>query len=122
MPHSSAPHLLRGRQAEEAALDHLRRLGFKLVARNFRCRHGELDLVMEDKETLVFVEVRYRRSDKFGSAEESIDGRKRRRIVNAASYYLAANRLDRAVRFDVVAFASGSAGPRLTWIRDAFRP
>jgi putative endonuclease len=114
-----------GDPAEELALEHLQACGLKLVARNFRCRLGEIDLVMRDDECLIFVEVRFRKSSYFASALESVDRRKQRKLALAARYFLGRHREYRhhAVRFDVV----GLDGPsrdryRLQWIRDAFRP
>lgn len=107
-----------GAAAEDAALRLLRRKGLKLLARNARFKGGELDLVMRDGDTLVVVEVRARRSAGFASAAESIDARKRGRIVMATQLYLAAHpeHAERALRFDVVAIDDGV--PR--WIANAF--
>lgn len=111
-----------GREAEDAALQHLLRQGLTLVARNYRCRMGELDLIMRDGEALVFVEVRYRRSSRFGGALESVDGRKRARLVQAALHYLQSSAADRPSRFDVVALTGAAGSLSLQWIKDAFRP
>jgi putative endonuclease len=112
-----------GRAAEDAALAHLQAAGLRLVARNYRCRGGELDLVMLDGATLVLVEVRYRSSLDFGGAAASVNGFKQRRIVLAARHLLttrSALRRYRA-RFDVVAVTgSGLSAPRLEWIKAAF--
>lgn len=109
----------RGAQAEDAALRLLERGGLRLVARNFRCRGGELDLVMLDGETLVIVEVRARGSARFASAAESVDARKQARIVLATQMFLVKQprHAQRAIRFDVVAF-DGAGAPR--WIQAAF--
>ena len=119
----AAEHLDAGIAAEAAAERLLRRHGLTVVARNVRYRDGELDLVMRDGDTLVFVEVRYRADDGYGGAAASITHAKRRRLVRAASRLLAAQPLLAALpaRFDVVA-ASGDIGqPQLDWLRDAFR-
>ncbi|MCK7580283.1 MAG: YraN family protein [Chromatiales bacterium] len=108
----------RGAHAEALARAHLEHAGLKLVERNYRCPRGEIDLIMADGDTLVFVEVRFRRSPAFGSAAESVDARKRTRIIAAARHYLLAHPADRPCRFDVVA-ADGSAP--IAWLRDAFR-
>lgn len=112
-----------GRQAEQQALQYLERRGLRLLARNFRSRHGEIDLVMEDADTLVFVEVRYRRSQRFGGAVASIDGNKQARLVSTALYYLLRHpgRAQQAARFDVVAVTPLQNTAELEWIRDAFR-
>jgi len=111
----------RGEAVEQAASDLLRTHGLREVARNAGYRCGELDLVMRDGHVLVFVEVRYRRNAGFGGGAESIDARKRQRLVRAAQAFLAGHRSwsDAPCRFDVVE-ASGEP-PRLRWIRDAFR-
>ncbi|MFA5941999.1 MAG: YraN family protein [Sinimarinibacterium sp.] len=109
----------RGAQAEDAALRLLANGGLRLVARNFRCRGGELDLVMLDGVTLVIVEVRARASARFASAAESIDARKQTRIVLATQMFVVTHpqHAQRAIRFDVVAF-DGTHAPR--WIQAAF--
>lgn len=105
----------RGREAEAAAARHLERHGLRVVARNFRVRGGEIDLICRDGATLVFVEVRLRRDGDFGGAAASITAAKRRRIVLAASHYLA-GRAESNCRFDCVLLD----GERLEWLRDAF--
>ncbi|HTO06334.1 MAG TPA: YraN family protein [Myxococcota bacterium] len=111
-----------GRAGEELAREYLERAGFRIVARNLHLRHAELDLVALDGATLVFVEVRLRRGDRYGSAAESVDARKRRRLTAAASAALARGELPRAARyrFDVIAIDSAHDPPRLTHLRDAF--
>ena len=93
-----------------------------LVSRNYRCRRGELDLVMRDADTLVFVEVRRRTSRAFGGGLDSVDARKQARLVAAAEYYLIANRVgdDQPCRFDVVAIDGPSRRATIEWIRGAF--
>ncbi len=113
-----------GRRAEDWAWAHLRRQGMRLRDRNYRCRLGEIDLVLEDGATIVFVEVRYRRPTGFASGAESVDQRKQRRLVLAASHYLQRHDLTdrRPVRFDVVALTLDTAGrPIIDWIADAFQ-
>lgn len=106
-----------GRDAEDAALARLRQSGLTLLERNYRARRGEIDLVMRDGDTLVFVEVRYRSSAGYGSAAETVDHRKRAKLIAAAQSYLQRKRWRHACRFDVVAMQ----GARLNWLRDAFR-
>jgi putative endonuclease len=108
---SSAPHLAHGRAAEAAAARQLERLGYRIVATNFRARGGELDIVAMDGSALAIVEVRYRASDRFGGAAASITFAKRKRIVRAARAFLATHPPLAALpaRFDVVE-VSGSAG------------
>lgn len=102
----------------------LTRAGLSLVTRNFQSRFGEIDLVMRDGSTLVFVEVRFRRARGRVSAAESVGPHKQRRLVRAASFFLMRHPQfrDLAVRFDVAACATDAAGnERIDWIRDAFR-
>jgi putative endonuclease len=110
----------RGKAAEDRACQHLQQQGLRALTRNFRCRQGEIDLVMEEGRTLVFVEVRYRLDPRFGSAAETVDARKRARIVTAAQYFLqqhpGASR--RPCRFDVVAL--GGEEFAIDWIKNAF--
>ena len=101
-----------GNEGEEAALAHLKRSGLKLIARNYRCKAGEIDLIMLDGATLVLVEVRYRSMRDFGGPAASVTWRKQRRIINAARHLL----LTRAelrrypARFDVIGVSPGLRG------------
>jgi putative endonuclease len=88
------------------------------LARNWRCRHGEIDLVAEEGTTLVFAEVRYRRDERYGGAAESVTTAKQARLVAAARFYLM-RRPDTECRFDVLLLDSLEAG-RIKWIRNAF--
>lgn len=107
-----------GAQAESLACAHLELGGLKLITRNYRCPQGEIDLVMQDGDVLVFVEVRYRQSNAFGSPAETIDRRKQARLRAAANHYLVKYAIDRACRFDVVAMSGREAC--IEWLRDAF--
>ena len=112
---------LDGAAAEEVARAYLTRAGLKLLAKNHRCRGGELDLVMEDEGSVVFVEVRYRSNTRFGRAEETVGPTKQARLVAAASHYLQRHDVQRPTRFDVVAIHPDPAGGHeVNWIRDAF--
>ncbi|APZ42133.1 YraN family protein [Acidihalobacter ferrooxydans] len=108
----------RGDAAERRALAHLRRQGLRLLASNYQCRAGEIDLVMRDGAHLVFVEVRQRSNPRFGGALASVDAAKQRRLVATARHYLHTTGADAPARFDVVAI---DAADTLQWIRDAFR-
>jgi putative endonuclease len=112
-----------GAAAEAAACALLEREGQRTLARNVNYRFGELDLVMRDGDTVVFVEVRYRRNDRFGGGAGSVDFRKRRRVVLAARAWLAAQRAlaDVPCRFDVVTVQGADDALECDWIRDAFR-
>ncbi|HUP91795.1 MAG TPA: YraN family protein [Solimonas sp.] len=110
---------MKGAAEEDIALRHLEQRGLVAVARNWRCRGGELDLVMRDGDTLVIAEVRMRGNPAFGSAAESVGARKQARLVHATRLFLAAHGqfAQSPVRFDVVAL--DGAG-RLEWLRGAF--
>lgn len=109
---------LSGPEAESLARRHLEESGLRLVAHNYRCAQGEIDLIMDHAGVRVFVEVRFRGSARFGSAAESIDARKRARIVTAARHYLLATGIEPECRFDVVSIMPGQP---IHWIRDAFQ-
>lgn len=110
--------LLRGADAETWALRYLEAQGLKLLVRNWRCKGGELDLVMRDGETLAIVEVRSRGRSHYGDALESVDARKRGHLIHAARLFLATHteHANRNVRFDVVALD----GAQLQWLQAAF--
>lgn len=93
-----------GYKAEENALSFLTGKGLTLVERNFHCRFGEIDLIMRDGETLVFVEVRKRKNRSFGGAVASVSAEKQRKLVKTANMYLLGCRHMPLCRFDVVAF------------------
>ncbi|BAP43548.1 YraN family protein [Pseudomonas sp. 21LCFQ010] len=112
-----------GHEAETFALQHLQQQGLQLITRNWSCRRGELDLVMLDGSTVVFVEVRYRRQRGWGSALESVDARKQEKLVATAQLFLQQEPhwADHPCRFDVVAVDGEpeSAAP-LNWLKSAF--
>jgi putative endonuclease len=114
--------LARGRQAEDAALALLLDSGLRLVERNYRCRLGEIDLVMSDGPVLVFVEVRSRATTRFPSAWESVGPRKQARLTAAARHFVARHPqvAERPMRFDVVAISASGTDNETRWIRGAF--
>ncbi|MFN3593417.1 MAG: YraN family protein [Thiobacillaceae bacterium] len=105
-----------GAHAEQRAAAYLKARGLKLVARNWRCRFGEIDLILQEGATLVFVEVRARRGADFGGAAQSITAAKRARLTRTAEAYLAQTGHRGPCRFDAILIE----GERLTWLRDAF--
>ena len=119
---ASAPHLQRGREAEALAAAHLTAQGLRIVARNYRVAGGEIDLIARHGSELVFVEVRSRRSAAFGSAAESINLAKRRRLLLAAQHYLQSlgQRTLPPCRFDVVSITGAVDAQHLDWLRNAF--
>ncbi len=114
-----------GRRGEDLALQYLETRGLRLLERNYRCRGGEIDLVMLDGTTLALIEVRSRSSSDFGGAAASVGTRKQRRFIVAARHLMLTRPQMRklAARFDVVAVdrAEGSGEQVVTWVRDAFR-
>lgn len=112
-----------GQTAETLACDHLQKHGLQLIERNYHCRQGEIDLIMRDGNYTVFVEVRYRRNSSFGSAAESVDYRKQKKIISTASRYLQQhNKLaQQPARFDVVSMSAQGNDTNIDWIQDAFQ-
>lgn len=114
-----------GRRGEQAARALLERRGLRCVAANWRCRGGELDLVMLDGDILVFVEVRARRPANLVSPFESVDAAKRRKLVRAARLWLAMHpaHAHRPARFDIVAVTLADTPPAADaceWLQNAF--
>lgn len=107
----------RGREAEALAEAYLQRRGLRILARNWRCRFGEIDLIAKDGAVLVFAEVRARSSRAYGGAAESIDAAKRSKLIAAANQYLSRAGLDTACRFDALLIEEAG---RIDWIRNAF--
>jgi putative endonuclease len=110
-----------GDAGEEVAAQHLAAQGYRIVARNHRCRLGEVDLVAEQGELLVFVEVRTRTSARFGAPAETVGARKQARVVHAARDFLARWRgPERGARFDVISVVDAEGGPQLVHLPGAF--
>lgn len=103
-----------GLDAESRARVFLQQQGLTLIEQNFRCRVGEIDLIMADAQTLVFIEVRFRKNQRFGGAAASVGPRKQRRLWRSASTYLLKFRRPPVCRFDLVAIE----GDDLHWIKD----
>ena len=110
----------RGKDAETRAWHYLQARGLQLLQRNYRSKRGEIDLVMQDTDSLVFVEVRYRSQSQFGSALESVDRRKQARLIACARHYIQTypEAASQPCRFDVVSI-NGSPG-EVEWVRNAF--
>jgi len=111
-----------GQSGERAAAKYLRKLGYRIVARGARSRWGEVDLIALDRDTVVFVEVKTRQSDRFGAPFESVTPHKQRQLTRAAAAWLKSrNLLHARARFDVVAIVWPSGGaPEITHYRNAF--
>ena len=110
---------MKGSDAEQLAASYLQRHQLILIEQNYRCRFGEIDLIMRDDATLVFVEVRMRTSDGFGGAAASITPAKQKKLLRTARHYIAGANAEPACRFDVV-LLSGTYGRDVEWIKNAF--
>lgn len=110
-----------GQVVEQLACEYLQAQGLSLIEKNYDCFLGEIDLIMHDKETLVFVEVRYRRGCGFGAPIETVTSSKQKKIIKTAYHYLSKYRhSDSPCRFDVVAVHGVLQNPQIEWVRDAF--
>jgi putative endonuclease len=110
-----------GRRGERAAEKHLRRNGYRIVARNFRAAGAEIDLVAMDGDTLVFVEVKTRRSRAAGAPEEAVDERKQTRMRRAAEVFAVRYRADDSeMRFDIIAVDASGKRLEIELLRNAF--
>jgi putative endonuclease len=113
---------LQGNTAEMLAEKFLTQQGLRTLCKNYRCKLGEIDLIMMQGDTLVFVEVRLRSNSRFSSAAESVTGRKQQKIIRAAQVYLQQTQLTEQIscRFDVVALTRNEANAIPEWIPNAF--
>jgi len=111
-------HLTDGNAAEDLACVFLQKKGLKLIERNFRCAFGEIDLIMQDGKTLVFIEVRLRSSVNFGGAAMNINQSKQQKIRRSAALYLQTHG-DSACRFDAILMSKVDINA-LEWVQDAF--
>jgi putative endonuclease len=108
-----------GVQAEQWAVRYLQQHGLKLIAQNYRSRFGEIDLIMRDGTSLVFIEVRLRRNANFGGAAASIDAHKQQRIIRTAHQYLAGLARTPPCRFDAL-LLDDMNGENVQWLKNAF--
>ncbi len=119
-------HLKRGKDAETACNDYLKSCGLKLVEKNFSCRLGEIDIIMTDKNILVFVEVRFRKNNNYGDGLESITMAKQQKLRKTAELYLQQNNQYKNARFDVVSMSTKAQTMQekqhysFDWIQNAF--
>lgn len=120
MPTQSPRHI--GQAAELTALHFLKRKGLQIVTRNYHCRYGEIDLIMRDGEDIVFIEVRSRCRSDYGTAAETVNDRKKRKLIKTATHFLQKNGLLYKVssRFDIVAIHQTEQQMKLDWIVNAF--
>jgi len=111
-----------GKDSEQLALNYLQQQGLQLVSQNFHSRQGEIDLIMDDRNCLVFIEVRFRKSTRYGSAVESVTRHKQVRIIHTAQVFLQQSTVSYAgYRFDVIAISPSASQNEIIWIKDAFQ-
>ena len=109
-----------GQVAENKAAKFLVKKGLVLIQKNFHCRHGEIDLIMRDKEVIVFVEVRFRHNNHYGNGAESVTIHKQSKLIKTAQTYLMKNKLDEvACRFDVIGLSGNLKKPEIEWLVNA---
>ena len=110
-----------GRESESIAVKQLKKQGYKIVEQNYRSKLGEIDIIAKDKKTLVFVEVKARRSDRYGSPKWAITPKKKRQMSKVALYYLKITKQTKVkARFDVVTIRSSENKPQIDIIKNAF--
>jgi len=113
----------KGQETEDACCAYLKKQGLSLIEKNFHCRNGEIDLIMKDDKTIVFIEVRYRRNNNFGGAIESITPSKQKKVRASAETYIQCNAISDDVRIDFVAMTQDPdqlSGYTFEWIKNAF--
>ncbi|MBV1872977.1 MAG: YraN family protein [Gammaproteobacteria bacterium] len=124
-----SPSQKKGQKFESFSEAYLKKRGLRPITRNFSCRHGEIDLIMQDAQTLVFIEVRYRNNSQFGNALDSITLAKQARIIKTAHYYLQTNRWTNKLfcRFDAMGISGQDSletqqaeNLKVEWVKDAF--
>ena len=117
-----------GDQVEDLVVSYLLEKGLKIIAQNYLCKMGEVDIIARDKEGLIFVEVRYRKNSQFGGSVFSVNKSKQKKLIKAAAHYLQTHRLTNKVacRFDVmaiegkIAFGMPLTAEQINWIKGAF--
>jgi len=113
----------KGSDAEEASCMYLTKQGLKLIQKNYHCRHGEIDLIMRQDDTLVFIEVRYRKNNNYGGALESVTPAKKKKVQATVLHYIQSNAIKGDVRIDVMGMAPQSeetSSYNFNWIKNAF--
>lgn len=110
-----------GRCGEDLAVAHLRKEGYQIVTQNYRCLYGEVDIIALDGDTIVFIEVKSRRSETFGQPQDAVGPKKQRKLSRISLHYLQQKRLEgHNARFDVVSVRMSPDGNRIDLIRNAF--
>ena len=110
----------KGKESEKLACTYLKKQGLIFIDKNFYCRFGEIDLIMQHQNTLVFIEVRYRKNQNFGGAKESITPKKQNKIQKTALIYMQKKGREYNARFDVIAISGESPNLNIEWIQNAF--
>jgi putative endonuclease len=119
----SASSTNKGQITEQFAERYLSARGLKLLDKNYHCRQGEIDLIMKDKNTYVFIEVKYRQSNYFGGAIAAVSANKQQKIKHCVTFYLqqaGLNEYNTPCRIDVVAVQGDINNPEVTWLANAF--
>ncbi|MBQ9266993.1 MAG: YraN family protein [Clostridia bacterium] len=112
-------HVL-GKQGEDAVSDFLLESGYEILERNYQCKIGEIDIIALDVDEIVFIEVKTRSQERFGSPADAVDGRKKRHIYRTAEYYVMMNELEnRKIRFDVIEVKENGEDVTITQIKKA---
>ena len=117
-----ADHNDLGKIGEDLAVAYLTDKGYKILERNWRNVHKEIDIIAKDGETLVVVEVKTRQNDGFGEPDMAVTRQKQMRLVYAANAYVFRNRLDIDIRFDIISIVFNNGNPKIDHIEDAFLP
>ena len=117
-----AEHNELGKKGEEIALEHLRKLGYIILDKNWRSGHNELDIIARDKEFLVIVEVKSRQNSKFSEPEEAVTPDKQRALIRAANAYIYKHNIFLETRFDIISIVHNDKETRINHIKDAFYP
>ena len=116
----ASPTQKKGFAAERMAAKYLQQNGLTIQQKNYRCKLGEIDIIAYDQNTLVFIEVRHRRHNRFGTAAETVTYKKQQKLIKTSQYYLQRHRLDLVCRFDVIESTIISDTYHFNWIKNAF--
>jgi len=117
-----AEHNITGELGENLAVKYLEKLGYIIKEKNWHYQNAEVDIIAQDKDTLLIVEVKTRKSNLFGEPEEWVNKQKQKNLIKAANGYLEKNQLDFEVRFDIISIIYGSTKNHINHIKDAFYP
>jgi len=110
-----------GYEAENKAVEFLRKQGMTICATNFRCKMGEIDIIAKDGTILIFAEVRYRKNLAFGTPAETVNFTKQKKLIRASQYYLQRHNPDLPCRFDIIEIYGANHQTGINWVKDAFQ-